>query len=115
MLHTNLLAVAGTHHAKTGNWAIDTFLAGGPIMWPILLVSLIAVTVVLERIVWWIRQRSKRESAKLEQVYASLEKGDLKAASAEANNSQDPRVQLIWHGLNHSHDTMQGAVQVHAG
>jgi biopolymer transport protein ExbB len=110
-----ILAISGVKHAKTGNWIVDTFLAGGPIMWPLLVVSIVAVTVVLERVVWWIRYRTRRETAKLEQVYSCLETGDIKAASAKAGTSQDPRVQLIWHGLNHSHNTMQGAVQVHSG
>ena len=32
-----------------GNWLIDKFHKGGPIMWPILIVSIVALTVVLER------------------------------------------------------------------
>src|SRR6266545_1053796 len=36
-----------------GNWLIDKFHKGGPIMWPILIVSIIGLTVVIERIFWW--------------------------------------------------------------
>src|SRR5213083_1066914 len=36
-----------------GNWLIDKFHKGGPIMWPILIVSIVALTVVLERCIWW--------------------------------------------------------------
>src|SRR6266480_1032198 len=32
-----------------GNWLIDKFHKGGPVMWPILIVSIVALTVVLER------------------------------------------------------------------
>src|SRR6266496_4015556 len=35
------------------NWLIDKFHKGGPIMWPILIVSIIGLTVVIERIFWW--------------------------------------------------------------
>src|SRR6266481_8491429 len=35
------------------NWLIDKFHKGGPIMWPILIVSIIWLTVVIERIYWW--------------------------------------------------------------
>src|SRR5213080_4677838 len=35
------------------NWLIDKFRKGGPIMWPILIVSIIGLTVVIERIFWW--------------------------------------------------------------
>src|SRR5438552_3916767 len=37
----------------TGNYVIDKFNQGGPIMWPILIVSIVALTVVIERIFWW--------------------------------------------------------------
>src|SRR5213075_2652168 len=36
-----------------GNWLIDKFHKGGPVMWPILIVSIVALTVVLERCIWW--------------------------------------------------------------
>src|SRR6266545_396855 len=36
-----------------GNWLIDKFHKGGPIMWPILIVSIIGLTVVIERCFWW--------------------------------------------------------------
>jgi biopolymer transport protein ExbB len=32
---------------------IDKFHKGGPVMWPILIVSIVALTVVLERCIWW--------------------------------------------------------------
>src|SRR5215467_11215041 len=35
------------------NWLIDKFRKGGPVMWPILIVSIVALTVVLERCIWW--------------------------------------------------------------
>src|SRR5207249_6742767 len=35
------------------NWLIDKFRQGGPIMWPILIVSIVGLTVVIERIFWW--------------------------------------------------------------
>src|SRR5207245_2308007 len=37
----------------TGNFLIDNFRKGGPIMWPILIVSIVGLTVVIERIFWW--------------------------------------------------------------
>src|SRR5438270_13820353 len=36
----------------TGNFIIDNFHKGGPIMWPILIVSIIGMAVVVERIFW---------------------------------------------------------------
>ena len=43
------------------NIVVDYFDQGGPIMWPILLALLAALTVVLERSLWWwsLRQRTR--------------------------------------------------------
>ena len=103
--------------AKTtnSNFVLDKFHKGGPIMWPILLVSIVAVTVILERLFWWFRQKALRESSKLEKTFGYIENGDLKEASELARTSQDPRLRTIWHGLNHHHTTMQSALQVASG
>src|SRR5437899_12522243 len=42
-----------TGGVRGSNWLIDKFHKGGPIMWPILIVSIIGLTVVIERIFWW--------------------------------------------------------------
>lgn len=84
-------------------------------MWPILLTSVVAVAVLLERIVFWVRQSNMRESSKVEKVFTAVESGDVKGASAIARTSQDPRLRTVWHGLNHSHSTMQSALQVASG
>ncbi len=99
----------------TGNFVVDTFIKGGPIMWPILVVSIVSLAVVLERLIWWLRQKSLRESSKLEKIFGSIENGDVKEASEMARTSQDPRLRTVWHGLNHHHTTMQSALQVASG
>lgn len=97
------------------NVAFDTFVKGGPIMWPLLVVLIVALAVVLERIFWWARERHRREPQKLEQVFSALEQGDFKQASTAAKDSSDPRIRTIYHGLNHVHSSMEGALQVAAG
>ena len=109
------MIAAGLHESHTGNFIVDNFIKGGPVMWPILVVSLIALTVVLERAVWWFRQNTLRQSSKLEKVFGHIENGDLKEASEVARTSQDPRLRTVWHGLNHHHTTMQSALQVASG
>src|SRR5438128_11023993 len=98
------------------NIVIDYFLKGGPVMYPILVVGLVAVCVVGERAFWWLRLSMRRDPETLEKVLAAMENGDFKAASALAKDSEDPVVRLIWHGLNHyQHSSLQGALQVAAG
>ena len=51
-LYINLLA-EGLAKSTDHNWVVSQFKKGGPIMWPILLVSIVAVAVILERLFWW--------------------------------------------------------------
>ncbi len=97
------------------NIVFETFSRGGPVMWPILITAVIAVAVVLERIFWWVREHGRRDLVKREAVLESVEKGDLAAASALARESHDAVLRVLWHGLNHNHSSMQGALQVAAG
>ena len=115
MLLLTLILAQGLHRASSTNPVINYFIKGGPIMWPILILSIIAVTVILERIVWWARQKTLRETSKLEKVFSLVEAGDLKGASALARTSQDPRLRTMYSGLNHSHITIEAALQVATG
>jgi biopolymer transport protein ExbB len=97
------------------NFVIRTFNQGGPIMWPLLLTAVIAVAVFIERVCWWVREARRRDARRLEQVLAQIEEGDVEAASKLAEHSQDPVLRMIWHGLNHVHCALQGAMQMAAG
>ncbi len=97
------------------NAAVDLFLKGGPIMYPIAVVTLVAVCIFIERVFWWLRFATKRSVKQLDEVYEKLEAGDLAKAIAHSAKSSDPVVRMIHHGLNHRHSSMQGALEVAAG
>ena len=97
------------------NILVKHFEAGGPIMWPILVTAIVAVAVVGERTVWWWRERRKRDPQTLEKIFAAIENGDFMEAARLAKGSEDPIIRMIWHGMNHFHSSMQGALQVAAG
>lgn len=97
------------------NALVKYFEAGGPIMWPILVAALVAVAVVGERAVWWWRESRHRDPATLEKLFGAIETGNFKGASELAKDSADPVVRMIWHGMNHHHSSLQGALQVAAG
>lgn len=97
------------------NSVVDLFIKGGPIMWPILIVVLVAVAVVGERIVWWTSLSKNRDPKRLEEVLTAIEVGDFTTAATRAKDSEDPVIRMVWHGINHVHSSMQGALQVAAG
>src|SRR5437773_223924 len=102
---------------KTGwtNFLIDNFQKGGPIMWPILIVSIIGVAVVLERAFWWTGRWMRRDPKRIEKVFTAIETGDVTEASRLSRGSRDPVLRMMWNGLNHQHASLQGALQVAAG
>ena len=97
------------------NWLIDKFHKGGPVMWPILIVSIIALTVVIERIFWWTGRWFRRDPKRIEKVFTAIENGDTAEASRLSRGSRDPVLRMMWNGLNHQHASLQGALQVAAG
>jgi biopolymer transport protein ExbB len=107
-------AAAPTEGGAT-NFLIDNFRKGGPIMWPILIVSIIGLTVVIERIFWWTGRWFRRDPKRIEKVFTAIENGDITEASRLSRGSRDPVLRMMWNGLNHQHASLQGALQVAAG
>lgn len=97
------------------NVAVQFFKDGGPIMYPILVVALVALAVVSERFFWWVRESSKRDADALEKVLAAMENGDFKSALQHSRGSEDPVVRMIFRGLSHVHGSLSGALKVAAG
>ena len=106
---------AAAQPTSAGNWLIDQFRKGGPIMWPILIVSIIGVTVVIERILWWTGRWFRRDPKRIEKVFTAIENHDVTEASRLSRGSRDPVLRMMWNGLNHQHASLQGALQVAAG
>jgi len=97
------------------NILVKYFEAGGPVMWPILITAIVAVAVVGERSFWWYRESRRRDPQTLEKLFGALEAGDFAEASRLSRDSDDPIIRMIWHGMNHFHSSLQGALQVAAG
>jgi biopolymer transport protein ExbB len=97
------------------NWLITKFHQGGPVMWPILIVSIIALTVVIERCFWWTGRWFRRDPKRIEKVFTAIENSDTAEASRLSRGSRDPVLRMMWNGLNHQHTSLQGALQVAAG
>ena len=112
-------AVAASPEKPAGvlssNWLIDQFHKGGPIMWPILIISIVALTVVLERCIWWGGRWFRRDPKRIEKVFTAIENGDTTEASRLSRGSRDPVLRMLWNGLNHQHSSLEAALQVAAG
>ena len=90
---------------------VELFADGGPIMWPIAVVMLVAVAVVAERLFWWLRAGAARQPAEVTRCFAAVETGRLDEAQAIAAGSQDPILKVVKEGLAHREGAFHGALQ----
>ncbi len=74
---------------------------GGPIMWPLLLTSLIALTVVIERCIFLFRERMSRNQESVSNILELVEKGDVQSAIARWQDSSDFLARTLIYGLKH--------------
>ncbi|MDP9172357.1 MAG: MotA/TolQ/ExbB proton channel family protein [Planctomycetota bacterium] len=101
-------------HLFLANIIVDYFLQGGPIMWPILLALLAALTVVLERAFWWWQLRSRSHANILQQSFSAIGEGQFDKAIELTDRSSDPYLRTVHDGLLHAHSSLLGAMQLRA-
>jgi biopolymer transport protein ExbB len=68
---------------------IQLFVKGGPIMWPILFTSIVALTVVSERLFFILREHFKRQPRVVGEILAKVEGGDFDGAVQVGAQSED--------------------------
>ena len=92
-----------------GQSAMELFAHGGPIMWPILVVSFLAVTVVVERTIFLIRESSTREPEVVEKMLEYVESRDTAAAVALGQKSRDYVARILVYALTHREHSLPNA------
>jgi biopolymer transport protein ExbB len=78
---------------------IDLFVKGGPLMWPLLLCSLISLTVTVERIIFWVRESSRRNPELIADIFRKAESGDFDGATHAGSGAVDVETQALLSGL----------------
>lgn len=97
------------------NTLVDLFRHGGPIMWPIGLVTLFAIAIIAERLWWWFQLSRSRRPHILEQALTALDQGDPATAQKLCANAADPVLRVLHAGITHRHASIQSALQAAAG
>jgi biopolymer transport protein ExbB len=80
---------------------MELFASGGFVMWPILLVFTIGLTVIIERMLFIIRENSQREPEVVAKMLESVEKGDVEGALALGRKSEDTVARILTYSLTH--------------
>ena len=96
------------------NVAVDTFLKGGPIMWPILVCLIAALVVVVERALWWWQLQRRCNAVQLKEAFDAVAAGHFDRAICLTESSGDPFLRTVGEGLQHAHTSLLGAMQLRA-
>ncbi|OPL10687.1 MAG: hypothetical protein AVO38_13570 [delta proteobacterium ML8_D] len=64
----------------------DMFLRGGPIMWPLLLCSIVSLTISIERIIFWWKEQRRRDRNRLGKILSQTESGDCRGILHDSND-----------------------------
>lgn len=89
---------------------LELFQKGGIIMWPLLITSIVATTVVFERIFFIIREKKRRDPQLVENILAAVEEGDTEKAVAAGYKSQDFVARTLTYGLANREKSFSNAL-----
>ena len=89
---------------------LQLFLKGGPIMWPLLLTSVVALATVLERLVFLFREKGRRQGEVVDEVLELVEHGKLEQAMHRAKNSTDFVARSLGYALEQRQQSFASAM-----
>jgi len=92
-----------------GKTPMELFQAGRFAMWPMLAVSLLALTVVVERIIFIARENIYRDHEMVEKILEKVEEQDFDGAIAFGQKSKDFVVRTVLYALTHRDTSMSNA------
>ncbi len=89
---------------------IHIFKKGGPIMWPLLFTSVLALAVVLERLVFLMVERGRRNPKALEAFFAAISQGDIPRAIRTSKGTRFFVVRALGYALGHKEASLESAL-----
>ena len=93
---------------------IDIFFKGGPVMYPLLGCSMIALTVIIERVFFWVREDALRNQSLVDHVLELCRRGDWHAVREQVAGSKDYIIRILVTGIVHKEFSMTKAMETAA-
>jgi len=90
---------------------LDIFLKGGPVMYPLLACSVIVMTVVLERAMFWIRSDRFRNQALVDEILEFCRVGNWDMVRVKVAGSKDYLIHILISGILHREFSMAKAME----
>ncbi len=79
-------------------------------MWPLLAASIVALAVVIERLIFILRELESRNPALVGQILSHMESGDVARAIETGRNSEDFVARTLVYGLSHRNKSFSNAL-----
>jgi biopolymer transport protein ExbB len=90
---------------------LHIFIAGGPVMYPLLACSIIVMTVIIERIIFWINLDRNRDKTLVDNVLDLCRIGDWESVRARTKGSRDYIIKILVTGILHREFSMAKAME----
>lgn len=90
---------------------MDIFMKGGPIMYPLLACSIISMTVIIERLTFWIREDIHRDQPLVDYVLDLSRTGDWESVRVKTAGSKDYVIKVLIAGILHREFSMAKAME----
>ena len=92
-----------------GQTPMELFKHGGPIMWPVIILSFVTVTVAIERILFIIKENASRDDEVVEKMLEKVENRDIDGAIAVGKGSKDFVARILVYALTHKEHGLSNA------
>jgi biopolymer transport protein ExbB len=89
----------------------EFFLSGGPVMWPLLACSLVVVTVIIERVLFWYGLNARRDRKLLNTVLNLAEQGEWEQIKIRTEGNRDYVITVLVVGILHRDFDMGAAME----
>lgn len=90
---------------------IEMFIKGGPVMYPLLLCSVISLSVIIERLFFWIGVDRARSRGLLDEVLELCRRGDWEAVRLKAAGSTNYVIRVLISGILHREYSLSKAME----
>lgn len=88
---------------------MDLFIMGKEIMWPMILLSFVLITVVVERLLFIFRENASREPEVVEKMLEAVERRDVEGALAIGRKSKDFIAKILVYSLSNRQYSLSNA------
>ena len=89
----------------------EIFVRGGPVMYPLLACSIIALTVTIERALFWIIEDIRRSQTFVDRVLELCREGNWEAVREDVKGSKDYIIRVLVNGILHRQFSMVKAME----